>query len=169
MIWLSDTKCCHLAIHYVLPKILPGPNLHFRFMKNCIHTSPLGSLASGQVWNEISLWIGEGHGLRTPNGAFFHLNPEFLNLDRQIGQINSGAFEVFSDKLSKPILVQRVPCRCFPLFNNYFYNKLSLYIHIPNPRFSLRLSVVRGEGPVDDIMCRSIGYEKVCGKEGFLN
>ena len=44
MIWLSDTKCCHLAIHYVLPKILPGPNLHFRFMKNCIHTSPLGSL-----------------------------------------------------------------------------------------------------------------------------
>ena len=46
MIWLSDTKCCHLAIHYVLPKILPGPNLHFRFMKNCIHTSPLGSLIS---------------------------------------------------------------------------------------------------------------------------
>ena len=45
MIWLSDTKCCHLAIHYVLPKFLPGPNLHIRFMKNCIHTSLLGSLA----------------------------------------------------------------------------------------------------------------------------
>ena len=44
MIWLSDTKCCHLAIHYVLPKFLPGPNLHIRFMKNCIHTSLLGSL-----------------------------------------------------------------------------------------------------------------------------
>ena len=45
MIWLSDTKCCHLAIHYVLPKDQPGPNLHFRFMKNCIYTSLLGSLA----------------------------------------------------------------------------------------------------------------------------
>ena len=41
---LSDTKCCHLAILYVLPKYLPGPNLHFCFMKNCIHTSLLGSL-----------------------------------------------------------------------------------------------------------------------------
>ena len=45
MIWLSDTKCCHLAIHYVLPKDRPGPNLGFRFMKNCIHMSLLGSLA----------------------------------------------------------------------------------------------------------------------------
>ena len=44
MIWLSDTKCCHLAILYVLPKCLSGPNLHYRFMKNCIHTSLLGSL-----------------------------------------------------------------------------------------------------------------------------
>ena len=57
MIKLSDTKYCHLAIHYVLPKILPGPNLHFRFMKNCIHTSPLGSLCHYQLpWlNEIFL------------------------------------------------------------------------------------------------------------------
>ena len=44
MIWLSDTKCCHLTIHYVLPKCLPGPNLHYRFMKNRIYTSLLGSL-----------------------------------------------------------------------------------------------------------------------------
>ena len=44
MIWLSGTKCCHLAMHYVLPKDWLGPNLHFRFMKNCIHMSPLGSL-----------------------------------------------------------------------------------------------------------------------------
>ena len=29
-------------------------------------------------------------------------------------------------------LVQWVPCPCFPLFNHYFYKKLSLYIHIPN-------------------------------------
>ena len=52
MIWLSDSKCCHLAVHYVLTKILPGLNLHFRFMKNCIHTSPLGSLA--EKLNNIS-------------------------------------------------------------------------------------------------------------------
>ena len=37
-----------------------------------------------------------------------------------------------NNELSAPILVQWVPCPCFPLFNNYFYKKLSLYIHIPN-------------------------------------
>ena len=31
-------------MHSVLPKFLPGPILHFHFMKNCIHTSPLRSL-----------------------------------------------------------------------------------------------------------------------------
>ena len=72
------------------------------------------------------------HGLRTPNEAFFHWNPELLGLGRQIGQINSGAFGVFSAELSAPILVQWVPCPCFPLFNHYFYKKLILYIHIPN-------------------------------------
>ena len=45
-------------------------------------------------------------GLRTPNEAFFHQNPELLGLGRQIGQINSGAFGVFSAELSAPILVQ---------------------------------------------------------------
>ena len=44
MIWLSDTKCCHLAIQNMLPKDWPGPNLNFRFMKNPVHTSLLGSL-----------------------------------------------------------------------------------------------------------------------------
>ena len=72
------------------------------------------------------------HGLRTLNEAFFYWNPELLELGRQIGQINSVAFGIFSAKLSAPILVQWVPCPCFPLFNHYFYNKLSLYIHIPN-------------------------------------
>ena len=72
------------------------------------------------------------HGLRTPNEAFFHWNSELMGLSRQIGEINSRAFGVFSAKLSLPILVQWVPCPCFPLFNHYFYKKLSLYIHIPN-------------------------------------
>ena len=45
------------------------------------------------------------HGLRTPNEAFFHQNPKLLGLGRQIGQINFGAFGVFSNNLSAPILV----------------------------------------------------------------
>ena len=69
------------------------------------------------------------HGLRTPNEAFFI---EIQNVDRQIGQVNSGAFGVFSAELSAHILVQWVLCQCFLLFNHYFYKKLSLYIHIPN-------------------------------------
>ena len=39
-----------------------------------------------------------------PNKAFFHWNPKLLGLGKQIGQINSGAFEVFSAKLSAPFL-----------------------------------------------------------------
>jgi hypothetical protein len=78
------------------------------------------------------------HGLRTPNEAFFNGNPELLGLGRQIGQINSWAFGVFSAELSAPILVQLVPCPCFPLFNHYFYIKLGLYIHIPNIYLGLR-------------------------------
>jgi hypothetical protein len=32
-----------------------------------------------------------------------------------------------------PILVLWIPCPCFPLFNHYFYKKLSLGIH-PHPK-----------------------------------
>ena len=69
---------------------------------------------------------------RTPNEAFFHWNPELFGLGRHVGQINFGAFGVFSAKLSAPILVQWVPCPCFPLFNHHFCKKLRLFIHIPN-------------------------------------
>ena len=62
--------------------------------------------------------------------SLFHWYSELLGLGRQVGQINSGAFGVLSAKLSAPILVQWVTCPCFPLFNHYFYKKLSLYIHI---------------------------------------
>ena len=57
-------------------------------------------------------------------------------LGRQIGQINSG---VFSAKLSAPILVQWIPCTCFPLFNHYFYKKLSLLY--PNPKYSFGIGI----------------------------
>ena len=55
----QDTRCCNLAILNVLPKLLPGPNLHFRFMKNSVYTSLLWSLGlspshftfDGQSWH----------------------------------------------------------------------------------------------------------------------
>ena len=55
-----DTRCCNLAIQHVLPKLLPGPNLHFRFMKNSVHTSLLWSL------------IGSKNFLKFPFLANFH-------------------------------------------------------------------------------------------------
>ena len=76
-----------------------------------------------------------------PMKPFFHWNTELLGLGRQIGQINSGAFWVLSAKLSAPILVQWVPCPCFPLFNHYFYKKLSLYINIHNIYLGLRFEL----------------------------
>ena len=45
------------------------------------------------------------HGPWTPNEALFHHNPKLLGLSRQFGQINFGAFGVFSADLSAPILV----------------------------------------------------------------
>ena len=53
------------------------------------------------------------HGLRTPNEACFHRNPKLLFV---IGQMNSGAFGVFSAKSSAPILALLFPCPYFPLF-----------------------------------------------------
>ena len=44
------------------------------------------------------------HGLRMPNEAFFHWNPELLGWGRQIGQINSEALGVFSVELDMDFL-----------------------------------------------------------------
>ena len=47
------------------------------------------------IWcSEALIWLARGHELQTPNEAFFHWNPELLG--RQIGEITSGAFGVFS-------------------------------------------------------------------------
>ena len=72
------------------------------------------NFSAKKVFNHIGKNLR--HGLRTPNEAVFHWNPELLGLGRKIGQINSGAFGVFS-------------AECFPLFNNYFYKKLSIYTY----------------------------------------
>ena len=60
------------------------------------------------IWQKMHSFLEPDHnGLNkrqgTPNEAFY-LNPELLGLGRQIGQINSGTFRVFSAKLSAPIL-----------------------------------------------------------------
>ena len=69
---------------------------------------------------------------QTPNDDFFHWHSGLLDLGRQIGLINSGAFGVFLAKKSATILVQWVPCPYVFQYsiNHYFYRKLSLYIHI---------------------------------------
>ena len=46
----QETRYCHLAIQNVLPKLLPGPNLQFCFMKNSVYTSLLGSLLAALLW-----------------------------------------------------------------------------------------------------------------------
>ena len=87
-----------------------------------------------------------------PMKPFFHWNPKLLELGRQIGQINFGAFGIFSAELSVPILVHWVPCPqispcpCFLLFNHYFYKKLSLYIHISNIYLGLGFEFEFGPG-----------------------
>ena len=68
------------------------------------------------------LFISLNHGLRTPNEAFFHRNPKLLGLGRQFGQINFGAFGVFSADLSAPILVLWVLCPCFTIDLTSFFN-----------------------------------------------
>ena len=74
----QDTRCCNLAIQYVLPKFLPGPNIHFRFMKNWIHTSLVGSLA---VIQTLLLCL-----CLHPNLEFSYL---FSNLERYFWTCNT--------------------------------------------------------------------------------
>ena len=68
---------------------------------------------------------------KRPMKPFFQRNSKLLGLGRQVGQINFGAFGIFSVDLSAPILIQWVPCPCFLLINHYLYKKLSLYSQIP--------------------------------------
>ena len=82
---------------------------------------------SEQFWQQYT--IVSNHGLRTPNDAFFHWNPEFLGFDRQFGQINYGAFGVFLSKLSVPILVQWTPCLCFYPSTIISTKTKPLYLH----------------------------------------
>ena len=106
----------------------------------------LGLIKKEQKW-EIALqttlgfkllWSCYGFFKTRTTEAFFHQNPKLLGLGRQFRQINSGSFWVFSVDLSGPILVQWIPCPCFPLINHYFYKNLSLYTQIVcrSPRFN---------------------------------
>ena len=99
--------------------------LHFIKDTYIIRLDSMSTFDRGEIFRSY-------HGLWTPNGAFFHWNQELLGLGRRIGQINSGAFGVFSAKQSAPILVQWVPLSMFSIIQPLFLQKISLYIHIPN-------------------------------------
>ena len=60
---------------------------------------------------------------------FFFENPELLGLGRQIGQMNSAAFGVFSAELSAPILVHTVsPLTMFSIIQPLFLQKYKVFI-----------------------------------------
>ena len=75
-----------------------------------VDTLQLAQIDRGLLMNFVAHTYN--HGLRMPNKAFFQQNHKLLGLGRQFGQIDFGAFGVFSA--------------------NYFNKKLSLYIQIPN-------------------------------------
>ena len=54
-----------------------------------------------------------------------------------------GILDIYGQTISN-LLVQWVPCLCFPSFNHFFYKKLSLYIMIHIPIIYLRLGFVFG-------------------------
>ena len=51
MIWLSDTNA--VIWQFIMNCGRSGPNLHIRFMKNCIHMSLLGSLLEFYPMNDV--------------------------------------------------------------------------------------------------------------------
>ena len=65
--------------------------------------------------------------LRMLNEAFFSLKSSTFGHGQTIWANRFwGHFGYFQPKLSTPISVQWVTCPCFPLFNHYFYKKLSI-------------------------------------------
>ena len=83
-----DTRCCNLAILNVLPKLLPGPNFHFRFMKNSVHTSLLWSLLNTNLlyqtlMNQIKISLLE-------TNLMLQLSSHLLNSSNKRGGFNKG-------------------------------------------------------------------------------
>ena len=72
--------------------------------------------------------------LWTANEVCFHRNSKLLGLSRQFGHMNFGAFGVLSANFSAPILVQWVPCPCFPSIGIYNLLHFPLYNHYFNKK-----------------------------------
>ena len=85
------------------------------------------------------------HGLRTPNEAFFHWNPELLGLGRQIRQKILGYLGYFRPNVSGPILVQWVLSIIQPLF---LQKTKPLY---PHPKYFLGLGFEFGRQRIRDL------------------
>ena len=103
----------------------------FSFIKTILSKNKLGKVCLNSLKKEVLRSIGALVLMwaRTTDAqwSLFSLTSRTVGLEP-----NSGIFGVFSAKLSAPILVQWVPCPCFPLFHHHFYKKLSLYIYIAN-------------------------------------
>ena len=67
-----------------------------------VNTSPISEDNFHSMVIKIDVFL---HKLRTPNEASFHRNSKLLCLGKQFGQIDLGAFGVFSPYFLAPILV----------------------------------------------------------------
>ena len=86
--------------------------------ENCLLLLLLMCLFPGNMFSRKSK-----NTMNQVKSKFFLRNIKLLGLNRQIGQINVGAFGVFLVNLSAPILVLRVPCPCFPYNQPLFLRK----------------------------------------------
>ena len=78
------------------------------------------------------------HGLRTRNETSFHQNTKLLGFGRQFGQINFGAFGVFSVNLSAPIFFAVSPLSMFSINQIFIWDwDLNLAIVCPQSMLSL--------------------------------
>ena len=108
------------SVHFITRlKISEGWNAGYKFpIKNGIFREIKGLPFLDEKFKTLHCTTDYGCPMKP-----FLLKSRTFGLGRQIGQINSRAFGVFSAKPSALILVLWVPCSCFPLFNHYFYKK----------------------------------------------
>ena len=92
--------------------------------KQIQNRTALSKRANAQV-SGCPTWDTAVHKLRTPNEAFFH-RQLILGLSRQFGQINFGAFWVFSTNLSTTLV------HVFHQSTFISTKKLSLKTEVPN-------------------------------------
>ena len=113
LIWFFRTSTiCSTISRSNSQSSAPKPGVSIRVTgPNSISKKNEGKIYSfdfGYLWIQnqlLMIRLDLDHRLRMSNEAYFHQNCKILCLSRQFGQTNFGAFGVFSDNLSVPILV----------------------------------------------------------------